>query len=251
MVDLKKPAVSPDDAYVTDKLHELMKMRIDDKGHIANAGTLYMRRVILGRLLARYEAFKMVQDLPGSVIDLGVFKGESILFFAKLVELVNANDRSCRVVGFDCFTGFPGLHEHDGHENENIDYKEGGWSSENFYEELKSLINVFDHDRASGHKPRIELVEGDINKTVPKFVEDNPGIRVKLLHIDCDLYEPTLTSLKYFYDKIVKGGVILLDEYALSELPGESKAVDEFFAGNPPVIRKFPFYTTPGGYIVK
>lgn len=247
-----KPApTSPDDQFVTNGIYELMKHRFEDVNHLANSGTLYMRRVILGRLFARYEAFKMVVDLPGSIVELGVFKGESLLMFGKLVELLNANDRSCRLIGFDNFAGFPNLHTKDGSTDQKIDKQVGGWSSKDYYNELLALINIFDHDRCAGHKKRIHLVEGDITKTVPKYVEENPGLAIKLLHLDCDLYEPTLVGLKYFYDKVVPGGVILLDEYGLPEFPGETEAVHEFFKDKPVTIKKFPFYTTPGGYIVK
>lgn len=251
MRDLTPPPIAPNDEYVTDVYHSLMKERIDDKAHIANSGTLYMRRVILGRLMARYEAFKLSMDLPGSIVELGVFKGESLLFFAKLVEIMLANDRSCRVIGFDSFEGFPSLHEKDGKENLKADLRVGGWSSRDYYEELKVLLNVFDHDRGAGNKPRVELIKGDISRTVPEYAEANPGMRIKLLHLDCDLYEPTLVGLQTLYDRVVKGGVILLDEYGLTEYPGESRAVDEFFADKPVTIKKFPFYTTPGGYIIK
>lgn len=68
---IRPPATSPDDAYVTDLIYAAMQARFDDKNHLANAGTLYMRRVIMGRMFARYEAFRLVQDLPGSIVCLG------------------------------------------------------------------------------------------------------------------------------------------------------------------------------------
>jgi hypothetical protein len=228
-----------------------MQSRFNDKEHIANSGTLYMRRVIMGRMFARYEAFRLVKDLPGCVVELGVFRGESLLMFAKLVELLNANDRSCRVIGFDNFRGFEGLHPKDGGVDKKSDRRVGGWNPSDYYLDLQLLVHAFDHDRSAGHKPRIELVEGNIVETVPKYVEDKPGLKIKLLHLDCDVYEPTLIGLKCLYDRVVRGGVVLLDEYGLPEFPGETAAVDEYFGDRRPLIRKFPFYTTPGGYIIK
>lgn len=251
LAGVRAPAASPDDAYVTELLYAAMQARFDDPNHLANAGTLYMRRVIMGRLFARYEAFRLVQDLPGSIVELGVFKGESLLMFAKLVELLNANDRSCRIIGFDNFRGFEGLHAKDGGVDEKADRRPGGWNPSDYYPDLQLLLKAFDHDRAAGHKPRIELVEGNIVDTVPSYVERNQGLKIKLLHLDCDMYEPTMAGLRHLYDRVVRGGVILLDEYGLPEFPGETAAVDEFFAGRMPLIRKFPFYTTPGGYIIK
>jgi hypothetical protein len=178
-------------------------------------------------------------------------KGETLLFFAKLMEMINFGDRSCQVIGFDNFAGFTKLHAEDRVEDGRVDKKPGRWSPANHYEELKLLINLFDHDRMAGQKPRIELVEGDVVETVPRFVKENPGVRIRLLHLDVDLYEPTLVALQHLCDKVVKGGIVILDEYAFREFPGEPKAVEEFFGDRQPVIRKFPFYSNPGGYFIK
>jgi len=248
---LHQPPRCPDDAYVNDRLHALLRARIDDASHVTSALSLYLRRIHLGKLLGLYEAYRMVTELPGSVVELGVFKGESLMFFAKLMELLNVNDRSARVIGFDNFGGFPALHAEDGADDARVDKRQGGWNSAEYREELLALINAFDHDRLAGHKPRIELVEGDIVQTVPAYVLAHPGLRIKLLNLDCDLYEPTLIGLRHLYPLVVEGGVVLLDEYGFEQFPGESRAVEEYFGGAMPTIRKFPFYSNPGGYFVK
>jgi Macrocin-O-methyltransferase (TylF) len=248
---IKIPPRAPDDAYVNAGLAELIKSRVDDADHLVSSLSLYMRRIHLGRMLALYEAYRMVADIPGSVVELGVFKGESLLFFAKLMEMLNVNDRSCSVIGFDNFAGFPDFHAEDGTVDERTNKVVGGWSSAGYADDLKRLIGLFDHDRLAGHKPRIELVEGDIRETVPRYTEDNPGLRIRLLHLDCDLYEPTLVGLQHLYPRLVTGGVVLLDEYGFTQFPGESKAFEEYFAGKVPRLRKFPFYSNPGGYFIK
>jgi hypothetical protein len=248
---LRPPPRCPDDAYVNERLHALLRGRIDDAPHVTSALSLYIRRIHLGKLLSLYEAYRLVTELPGSVVELGVFKGESLLFFAKLMELLNVNDRSARVIGFDNFAGFPALRAEDGAADARVDKRVGGWSSAGHREELLALINAFDHDRLAGHKARVELVEGDIAETVPAYAASPPGLRIKLLNLDCDLYEPTLAGLRHLYPLVVEGGVVLLDEYGFEQFPGESKAVEEYFGGAMPVIRKFPFYSNPGGYFVK
>ena len=247
----RKPNPCPDDEYVRDRLHQLLESRIGDEGRVMNSLSLYMRRIHIGKLLGLYEAYRMVSDLPGSVVELGVFKGESLLWFARLMEMLNSNDRSSYVIGFDNFRGFEALHEKDGAADTQVDKVVGGWSPADYYEDLLALINAFDNDRMAGQKARIRLVEGDICKTVPTFASEHPGTRIKLLNLDCDMYEPTLAGLKHLYPMVVPGGVVLLDEYAFEEFPGESAAVEEYFGERMPVIRKFPFYSNPGGYFVK
>ena len=92
-----------------------------------------------------------------------------------------------------------------------------------------------------------------MSETIPKFLEENPGLRICLLHFDCDLYEPTAVGLKHLYPLVVKGGVVVFDEYGLIPWQGESLAVEEYFAemGEQPEIRKFHFSGQPHGYFIK
>ena len=73
----------------------------------------------------------------------------------------------------------------------------------------------------------IELVEGDIIKTLPKYVKKHPNMKISLLNLDVDLFEPTKIILENLFPKIVKGGIIILDDYNI--FPGETKAVKEYF----------------------
>jgi len=249
--DLPRPAPCPDDTFVKERTYELLSSRIGDKEHVSASLGLYMRRIHLAKMLALYEAFKLVSDMPGSIVELGVFKGESLLLFGKLMEIFNANDRSTTVIGFDNFSGFTPLHAEDGAVDARVDKRPGGWSPASYRDDLLGLINVFDHDRMAGQKARIELVEGDIQTSVPAFAEANPGLRIRLLNIDCDMYEPTLVALEHLYPRVIPGGVVLLDEYAFRQFPGETAAVDKYFGDRMPRLKKFGFYSNPGAYFVK
>jgi hypothetical protein len=98
---------------------------------------------------------------------------------------------------------------------------------------------------------RVELVKGDASVTIPEYVERNPGLRVALLHLDLDLYDPTMAALEHLYPRVVPGGIVLLDEYGMDGFPGESAAFDAYFGSNRPKLTKFPYSPTPGGYFVK
>lgn len=253
---MKTPNPCPDNSYVENKTFELLKNQVDSNNldAFAMGGLLrYVNRRGIAKLLCHYEIFKQVSHLPGHIVELGVFKGESLLRFAQFSEIFLTFDRSFEVIGFDNFAGFPDFHAHDGKEDLNTNKVDGGWSSKNYREELLELVNVFDNDRFAPQKPRIKLIEGDIRKTVPEFKAANPGTRLKLLHLDADLYEPTKVGLECFWDNLVIGGILVLDEYGFDVFPGEAIAVDEFFKsrGITPTFRKFPFSDNPGAYIVK
>ena len=69
---------------------------------------------------------------------------------------------------------------------------------------LVGAIGIFDQDRFIPYKDRIHLIKGDISETVPKYVKENPGMRISLLHFDVDIYQPTLTALESLWPLVVR-----------------------------------------------
>jgi hypothetical protein len=92
------------------------------------------------------------------------------------------------------------------------------------------------------------LIRGNIIETLPGFLINNPEKRFSLIHIDVDVYEPTKYILENTWDKIVKGGILILDDYGTVE--GETRAVDEFFQDKGISIQKLPFKYKPS-FIIK
>ena len=73
----------------------------------------YVRRQHLKRFLALYELFKLVLNVKGSIIDCGVFRGFSFMSWAKLSAMLEPENLTRRVYGFDTFAGFPSVSERD------------------------------------------------------------------------------------------------------------------------------------------
>ncbi|MEW5947230.1 MAG: TylF/MycF/NovP-related O-methyltransferase [bacterium] len=226
---------------------------MDEPEKIAQNILLYIKRIKLTRLLTYYELFKPTIDLPGDIVELGVFRGESLLTFARMLECFSMGDRNKMVYGFDHFKGLQDFSKEDGKSYKEVGKNVGGWCGGDYYQELKRLIELFDADRFVPLKQRIVLVEGDVKDTVPQFVRDNSGIRISLLHFDLDLYEPTKVGLEHLYDKVVPGGVIIFDEYSFRQFAGETIAADEFFKKRnlKPKLSKFPWFSNPGAYFFK
>lgn len=212
---------------------------------------LFLRRVNFAKFVTHVEIFKKTIELPGSIVECGVFKGMSLLTFAKLADVYCPGDTLKRVIGFDTFEGFVSLNPKDGAPDARRGKVEGGWNSGEFQSALEELVDVAQRDSMIPRFKRIELVKGDVSRIVPEYVKRNPGLRISLLHLDLDLYEPTLAALKALYPLVVPGGVVLLDEYGMEGFPGESAAFDEYFGKARPKLAKFPFISTPGGYFVK
>lgn len=218
--------------------------------------SVYAPRTSLARFLTHYELFKKVVDIPGVVVDLGVFKGNSTFTFAKLIEIFCPTDIKKKVYGFDTFEGFPSIHKKDGELDESEERVIGGYHSglEDMLKVLGIAKEAMNADRHLNHIERIEFIKGDAKKSIPKFCKDyGTGLKISILNLDFDLYEPTKVALEHFEPLMSKGGIIILDEYADINWPGETQAVDEYFLnkyGIKPTIRKFPWHSNPSAYIV-
>jgi O-methyltransferase len=70
----------------------------------------------------------------------------------------------------------------------------------------------------------IEFVKGWFQNTLPLY--ENQIDKISILRLDGDLHESTLVCLKFLYPKVVKGGVVIIDDYALD---GCRVAVKQYF----------------------
>jgi len=212
---------------------------------------IYARRINITRFLAHYELYKMVQDVPGCIVECGVYQGNSLFAFAKFLEIFSPGDRIRQVIGFDSFRGFESFSPEDGPEYPNRSKVLGGWNPESFKECFYKFLDIYHADQFVPHAKRVFVIEGDVTETIPLYLKQNPGLRVSLLHLDIDLYKPTLTALEHLYPLVVPGGLVVLDEYGMTEWGGESKAFEQYFGSQQPVMKKFPWTSTPGGYFIK
>jgi hypothetical protein len=193
----------------------------------------------IGKLLNHLEIYNKILELPGDILEFGVYKGTSLvrlLSFRNLLE----NENSRKVFGFDIYGKFPDSLELESDRQFVQRFENAGGfgiskKELEYHLENKGLRNF-------------ELIEGDILKTIPEFLANNQSRKISLLHIDVDVYEPTKVILENLWDRVVKGGIIMLDDYGTVE--GETKAVDEFFANKDIIINKPRFNYIPS-YIVK
>jgi hypothetical protein len=195
------------------------------RGLLASAPTLFSNRVTVQSLISRYELYKMVLDIPGDIVECGVYQGNSFLWLAHLSVILEPYSINRRFVGFDTFEGFASIDS----ERDPRDV-----SSENFsdtsYETIKKALEAIDLVRPVNKITRFELVKGDITETVPKYVKENPAFTCAMLILDTDLYKPTLTALENFLPSMPKGAIVVLDEYNYQNFRGETQALKDYQA---------------------
>jgi len=193
----------------------------------------------LQKIFARYELFKLAQDVPGDIVECGVFRGSGLFTWVKLLRLFKPNNEQ-RVVGFDFFEQGRDAEFRYAADKECLDQHAAGWSSR---DALTAACKGWGFDR-------LTLVAGSVVETTRAYAKEQLGARISLLYLDVDNYEGTLACLKNLYPLVTPGGVVALDEYALAGY-GESDAVDEFLRGQKVRLRSFPWANTPTAYFVK
>jgi hypothetical protein len=192
------------------------------------------------KFISHLEFFKRTSDVRGEIVEFGIFKGNSFFRWIKFRDLLEQTS-SRKIIGFDIFGDFPeaNFEEDKLKRDAFVEETKGGKSIS--YDEINELLIK------QNLQKNVEIIKGDILKTLDKYIDDNPHLKISLLHIDVDLYEPSKVILEKLYSKVTKGGIIVLDDYGA--FAGTNKAVDDFFE-NKVEIKKLP-YSNAISYIVK
>jgi len=201
---------------------------------------------VFGKLLARIQLFDKVKNIPGDIVECGVFKGTGIFTFLKLKRYFCPNSYK-KVIGFDFFNSeelTSSLIDQD------KDAMTTLFEGRNFKHDITFKDKLDLMIRKSGFLDHeYELISGDISKTVVEYVETRPGARISLLYLDLDLEVPTYNALESLWDRVSSGGIVIFDEYAYHNW-SESIGVDNFFADKNIKINSLNFFA-PSAYVVK
>jgi len=195
----------------------------------------------IAKSISHFELYKKIMNLPGEIIECGVFKGMSLIRFATFREILESQF-SRKIIGFDAFGKFP----------DNVTMETDKEFIVNFEKEAGNGIPKDDLENILRYKnfQNIFLLKGFIPDVFNNYFENKPATQIALLHIDVDVYEATKACLEHLYEKVVKGGIIVFDDYG--QVNGATKAINEFLKENglENNIQKLPYNCIPA-YMVK
>lgn len=195
---------------------------------------LFINRQQLISYLVRYELFKKILNIKGSIIECGVHQGGSLMLFSQLSAIFEPYALNRQIIGFDTFEGFPSVHHKDG------DYAEENGMSDTEYDVIRNAIQLFDENRPIGHLEKVHLVKGDACETIPEYFREHSYCLVALLYLDFDLYEPTKVALQTILPRMPKGSIVAFDELHQRRWQGETIALLESFNLNDVLLEKIP-----------
>ena len=151
-------------------------------------------------------------------VECGCWKGHSAYIISKLIN------ESGKKINFHIFDSFEGL-------------SEATTKDESFYlKDSKEKNRIYKYFASSENIIKDVLKDFNFIKIYKGWIPNRFGEikdeKFSFIHIDVDLFEPTFESLKFFYPRLKKGGIIISNVYNSKVFPGEGKAFDEFFKKN-------------------
>lgn len=212
-----------------------------------NGFVLSEDRKVFNKLIARTLLYDEIKNVPGDIVECGVFKGTGIYTFLKLKNVMNPNTIK-KVIGFDFF-----------------DTEEMLGSIKNDYDNKKmsELFESRNFQHISTYKEKLqtqikshgfmdyefELISGDVSISTKKYAMENPGFKISLLYMDVDLGDATYNTLTNLWDNVTNGGIIVFDEYGYGKW-SESVGVDKFITERNIKLNNLN-YMAPTAYIKK
>jgi hypothetical protein len=228
------------------------------RGFIADHFAKYAESYALGRFLMRYELFKLVENVHGSIIECGCKTGVGILEWYQISKLIEPLGRRRVIYGFDTFTGkFPSGNPKDGPSSD-VEALPGAFATAQeimtCVRMLRVLEPIMSHDRTKSFNPKlyamkedwdpVDLVQGDFMETGQPFLEAHPHLVISLLYLDFDLYAPTKKALELFLPRMPAGSIIAFDELDHPDWPGETLAVMDTVGLRNLALKRFPWVPT-------
>ena len=160
----------------------------------------------LPRLYALIMNVKQILDdgVIGDMAELGVYRGNSAALLAHY-----AREYKRTVFLFDTFEGFDTRDLTGADKSKEIEFSDTSLTA------VRDLVGL----------ERVKFVQGRFPKSIPL---DLYASKFCLVHIDCDLYQPTKAALEFFYPRLSPGGLIIMHDYNNPYWGGIKLAVDEY-----------------------
>ena len=175
--------------------------------------------------LRRAVQYVVANQIPGDVVECGVWRGGSVMAIAR--TLVELGDTARTLHLFDTFEGMPPPTDADRSSAgeaaaDLLEQNDRDTSTVWAYSPLEEVRrNVA---RAGYPAARVAFVKGKVEDTIPAVAP----AQVALLRLDTDWYESTRHELVHLYPRLAAGGVLIIDDYGYWQ--GARRAVDEFVA---------------------
>lgn len=202
------------------ELFELMKHYPATEEEMERSLGLFIRGSLLARLLAIAEIYARIVDLPGAILDLGTWRGQTAVLCENLRAIHEPLNFQRRIHAFDTFEGYTGFAER---EREAPAFGNGTYSLPEGYDGLlRRLLDLHERNNAMGHiHGKHGVIKGDIRTTLPDFFRQQPNEAIALAWFDLNAMEPTEFAFSQIVDRVVPGGIVAFWQLARDKITAE------------------------------
>ena len=224
------------------------KCPIPDGQLLSNLG-LFLNSKNLSRILFMDHLYRQIIDVQGIIIEFGTRWGQNLALFASLRGIYEPFNRHRKIVGFDTFTGFPGISKKDGKSGM---IRKGALAvTENYVDYLTKVMDLQEKDNPLSHIRKFDLRVGDAVVEIDDYLKEYPETLVALAFFDFDLYEPTKKCLEAIQSRLVKGSILAFDELSDHDSPGETIALKEVFGLNNIRLRRYRYASRVSYFVLE
>ena len=210
--------------------------------------SLYLKRQQLMRILFFQELYIKILNVHGVIMEFGCRWGSNLSVMTALRGIYEPYNHNRKIIGFDTFSGLTNVSKQKDKPSDFI--KKGSFkTSHNYPNELRKILKLLESECPIPHIVKHEIVEGDVIKTLPIYLDQNPQTIIALAYLDMDIYEPTKETLKKILPYLTKGSILAFDEMNWDICPGPTRALDEVIGISNCKIFRSPLQPIPG-YIV-
>ena len=182
--------------------------------------------------VALWAAAQAARLGSGDFVECGVNTG---MYSSAICDWLDFNTIDKDFWLFDTFNGTP-VEQMSAAERDGI----GGWHNRESYEEcFERAVATF------AAWPRCRLIRGTVPQTLAMFPE---GRQVAYLSIDMNIVVPEIAAIEFFWDKLIPGAIVLLDDYGWATHVPQREAFDDFARSHGLLILTVP---TGQGIIIR
>src|SRR5690554_1160641 len=215
---------------------------------VAQVG-LFQRRQELSKTLFLNELYQKFVNTHGVIMEFGTRWGQNLTTLSNLRGIYEPYNYNRKIVGFDTFEGFVGIHQKDGNDDS---IEDGAFGvSENYDTYLKAVLKCHQAESPLNHISKFEICRGDAPARLKAYLERNPQTIIAFAYFDFDIYAPTLECLKLIKPHLVKGSILGFDELNDPGFPGETVALKEVFGLNSIRLERNRFAAMQSYFIVE
>ena len=241
------PHESAQEKEVRERLTKLLTETPMPPVYLIDNLPVYLRRHQLADLLTMDALYRMLTEIPGVIMEFGVLHGRHLATLAALRGLHEPYNSFRRIIGFDTFTGFPGISEIDQVSPSATVGRFAVPSDE--VDHLREVLAAHEAGDPIPHVQRTFVVQGDVRETVPQYLEENPETVIGMAFFDLDLYAPTRDVLEAIRPHLAKGSILAFDELGHPRWPGVTAAIRETLGLENMTLRQLPFREQPVIYL--